>query len=262
MFQKSLSLSAITAQLRNLCQEKKTGTLYLLESGRSLGQINLRGGEIISCWAQKQRGVDALPLLTSVKNGSIAFVQGTPPPTQMTLPSTAEILAAFEAADPAAAPAPPDKKPLDLPQIAQPDPPSQLSRARLGKNFLESSLLTRADPPSQLSTARADPPSQLSRARLGKNSLESTLLARADPPSQRSKANVGKNPLNYPLTAASKTIVEQTLREFIGPIAKMICTECFRFAITVDIAVDTLSKEIPNPQAAIQFRERILQRLG
>ena len=88
------------------------------------------------------------------------------------------------------------------------------------------------------------------------------MLARADPPSQRSKANVGKNPLNYPLTAASKTIVEQTLREFIGPIAKMICTECFRFAITVDIAVDTLSKEIPNPQAAIQFRERILQRLG
>lgn len=201
MPQKLLSLPAIAAQLRTLCQEKKSGTLYIFENGRSLGQLSLGDGEIIACWTQKHRGIDALPILRGIQNASIAFVHGAPP-AQMNLPPTADILAAFERASSAATPQA-DRAPL-LP----------------------------------------------------------SLVSRADPPSQLSKARPGKNPLAVPLTATAKTVVEQTLKEFIGPIAKIICTDCFRFAPSLDIAVDALAKEIPDPEAAFKFRERVQQRLG
>ena len=63
MFQQSLTFSAIVAQLRKLCQEKQTGTLYFLENGHLLGQASLRDGEIISLMAKKKHGTDALSCL-------------------------------------------------------------------------------------------------------------------------------------------------------------------------------------------------------
>ena len=51
-------------------------------------------------------------------------------------------------------------------------------------------------------------------------------------------------------------------KEFIGPIANMICTDHFRVATTLTATIDALANDIPNPQAAIQFRERVQQRLG
>lgn len=199
MPQKLLSMPAIAAQLRTLCQEKKNGTLYFFQNGRSLGQISLREGEIIACWTQKHRGIDALPILRAINNATVAFVQG-PPPAEMMLPPTAEILAAF------------------------------------GNTFSVAPAQTERN--SLIPPLRGDPPSQLSRARLG------------------------KNPLAAPLTGTSKAVVEQTLKEFIGPVAKILCTDCFRFAPSLDIAVDALAKEIPDPEAAVKFRERVQQRLS
>ncbi len=176
MFQQSLSLPAIAAQLRALCREKQTGTVYLIDDGHLLGQIGLQHGEITSLLAQKKQGVDALPILLGVGNGSIAFAQSALPPARMALPPTADILASFE------------------------------------------------------NTDSASQPSQQS-----------------GPP---------------PLTATSKTVLEQTLKEFIGPIASMICTDHFRVATDLVAAIDVLADEIPNPQAATQFRERVRQRLS
>lgn len=176
----------------------------------------------------------------------------------MHLPPTAEILAAFEIAY-SAAPPQPDRNARVPPSVGSADPPSLRSRARLAgldpPTQRSRTGLVGSDPPSRLSTAKpvgSDPPSQLSTARpIG-----------SDPPSQLSTTRLGRNPLALPLTVASKTIVERTLKEFIGPIAKVICADCFRFAPTLDIAVDVLAKEIPNPEAVLKFRERVQQRLS
>lgn len=178
MFQQSLSLPVIAAQLRALCQENQTGTLYIIDDGHLLGQIGLQKGEVTSLLAQKKQGVDALPILLGVRNGSIAFTQGALPPARMALPPTADILAAFENASSATKPSRPGQ------QTALPT-----------------------------------------------------------------------------LTPASKTVLEQTLREFIGPIANMICTDHFRVVTNLAAAIDALADEIPNPGAASQFRERVRQRL-
>jgi hypothetical protein len=63
------------------------------------------------------------------------------------------------------------------------------------------------------------------------------------------------------LTEAAKAVLEQTLKEFIGPIARMICADHFRAAATFAAAIDALADEVPTPQAAAQFRERVQQRL-
>jgi len=178
MFQKSLSLPAIAAQLRKLCQEKQTGTLHIIDNGHLLGQISLEKGDIISLLAKKQHGVDVLPILLEVKNGDIAFASSPLSTLRMSLPPTADILAILEK---------------------------------------------------------------------GESATASSLSAQVSQPS---------------LTVASKTILEQTLKEFIGPIANMICTDHFRVATTLTATIDALANDIPNPQAAIQFRERVQQRLG
>ncbi|MCP5158165.1 MAG: DUF4388 domain-containing protein [Gammaproteobacteria bacterium] len=175
MFKQSLSVPAIVAQLRKLCQEKQTGVLHIIDNGHLLGQINLKGGEIVALRAQKKQGADAIPIILGLENGSMAFTQGVLPSTQMTLAPTADILAIFERAN-----------------------PDQLRQECL-------------------------------------------------PP---------------PLTDTVKIILEQTLKEYIGPIANLICTDHFRDATALATVIDALADEIPSPQAATQFRERINQQLG
>ncbi|MCB1826161.1 MAG: DUF4388 domain-containing protein [Candidatus Competibacteraceae bacterium] len=179
MFQKSLSLPAIAAQLRKLCQEKQTGILHIIDKGHLLGQISLEKGDIVSLLARKQHGIDALPILLEVETGDIAFASSPLSTPRMSLPSTVDILAILEQVKPA------------------------------------------------------------------------TTL---------SQSNVQASQLS--LTAASKTILEQTLKEFIGPIANMICADHFRVATTLAATIDALANDIPNPQAATQFRERVRQRLN
>lgn len=179
MFQQSLSLPAIIAQLRKLCKEKQTGALHIIDKGHLLGQINLDKGEITSLIAKKHHGIDALPILLSIESSDIAFASSALSTPRMSLPPTSEILALLDGAKSTAI-------------------------------------------PSQSGV-------------------------------QSSKSS---------LTDASKAILEQTLKEFIGPIAKMICTDHFQTVTTLAAAIDALADEIPNPQAATQFREKVQQRLG
>lgn len=179
MFQKSLSLPAIAAQLRKLCQEKKTGTLLIMNNGHILGQISLEKGDIVSLMAGKQHGINVLQIFLELEIGDIAFTSSPLSTPRMSLPSTTEILAILE--------------------------------------------------------------------RVETTTASSLLSAQGSHPS---------------LTAASKTILEQTLKEFIGPIATMICTDHFRVANTLAATIDALANDIPSSQAAAQFRERVRQRLG
>ena len=69
-------------------------------------------------------------------------------------------------------------------------------------------------------------------------------------------------PAPLELTALSKMILEQTLKEFVGPIADMLCADCFRAATTLSAAIDTLAGEIPDDRAATRFREQVHRRLA
>jgi hypothetical protein len=86
-----LSLPAIVTHMRKLCREKRTGTLLIKNNSQLLGQISFRDGEIVSLFSQSKHGVDALPLLLSTRNGTLAFFEGKVS-VNASLPSTVDIL--------------------------------------------------------------------------------------------------------------------------------------------------------------------------
>lgn len=64
------------------------------------------------------------------------------------------------------------------------------------------------------------------------------------------------------LLTTAKTVLEQTLKEFIGTIANLICADHFRDIATLAATIDALAEEILNAQSAAQFREQARQRLN
>lgn len=90
------------------------------------------------------------------------------------------------------------------------------------------------------------------------------LLARLDgnnPATTTATAESSAASPNRALSATAKTVLEQTLREFIGPIASVLCTHHFRTATTLAAAIDALADEIPDPKAAARFHELARKRL-
>ena len=71
-----------------------------------------------------------------------------------------------------------------------------------------------------------------------------------------------RSSLNRPLTDTAKLVLEETLKEFIGPIASLICADHFSKSANLDAVVAAMAEEIPNPAAATRFRTLAQQRLG
>ncbi|MDS4028484.1 MAG: DUF4388 domain-containing protein [Candidatus Contendobacter sp.] len=99
------------------------------------------------------------------------------------------------------------------------------------------------------------------------SSLPSTLdileyLTNTAPTATRTDNGKSRSHLDRPLSNDAKKILEQMLKEFIGPIASMVCADHFGAIATLDAAIHALAKEIFTPAAAAQFRELAYKRLG
>lgn len=178
MPQESLSFATLVAYIRRLCQEKRTGTLFIMSDNHLQGQISIQNGEIVFLFSHGKRDLNALPLLLNIKSGTVNFSKGVVP-IKTTLPATADIL-------------------------------EYLANASVNATFTNGDEL---------------------------------LFAR-------------------PLSTSAKTVLEQALKEFIGPIASLVCADHFRTVVTLDAAIEALADEIPTPAAAARFRELARQRLG
>lgn len=64
------------------------------------------------------------------------------------------------------------------------------------------------------------------------------------------------------LSAAARTVLENTLREFIGPIAGMVCSDVFRSCGSIELAIAKLTQELPTRDMADRFRALVRQRLA
>lgn len=94
----------LIAQLRQFCQERRTGTLFIATEDNRLARIGLEQGQIVFLSFQTKRGADALPLMRQIKAGRARFEDGMITAVSKTpLPPTIEMLAYLNGA---AAPAP------------------------------------------------------------------------------------------------------------------------------------------------------------
>jgi hypothetical protein len=84
-------------------------------------------------------------------------------------------------------------------------------------------------------------------------------LASAAPASASSGSTI--NTTIDMLPQQTRTVLKETLAEFMGPAASMIYNKVLRQARNLDSAIDLLAQEIPDRQQALKFKEQVKQKL-
>lgn len=169
----------VKGELHKLCQEKRTGTLFIASVDNRLVQFGLDQGQIVFVSCQNKRGPEALLLLQeqNFKVSVTRFVEGQSPVNRLELPPTDQILQQLEGG--------------------------------VGR-----------------------------------------LPAMGDPASRRT------------LSDKAKTVLEQELVEFIGPMAAIICEETWNSVGELEAALEVLSRELPDSGQVARFRQNVLKRLA
>lgn len=88
----------LIAELRRLCKEKRTGTVFLASEDGHIVRFVLSKGDIIHLvFDTKHSCYDAIPLIHQIKHGRLQFAEGIVEATQEgTLPNTEELLHTLE----------------------------------------------------------------------------------------------------------------------------------------------------------------------
>jgi hypothetical protein len=169
----------VKGELPKLCQEKRTGILFIASVDNRLTQFGLDQGQIVFVSCQNKQGPEALQFLRgqNFKVSVARFVEGQRPTSRLELPPTDQILKQLEEG--------------------------------VGR-----------------------------------------LPAMGDPISRRT------------LSDEVKTVLEQELVEFIGPMAAIVCEETWNSVGELEAALEVLSRELPDPGQVARFRQNVLKRLA
>lgn len=60
------------------------------------------------------------------------------------------------------------------------------------------------------------------------------------------------------LSEHNRTLLQEVLAEFMGPVAAVVCKKVFKQTDRLDLVIDMLASEIPNPQQRNQFKDRMM----
>ncbi|NJN45299.1 MAG: DUF4388 domain-containing protein [Candidatus Competibacteraceae bacterium] len=63
------------------------------------------------------------------------------------------------------------------------------------------------------------------------------------------------------LTEQEKSILQEELTEFVGPMAVIVCQEHLQTATDLNTAIDRLSRDLPDSSQAERFRSSVLRRV-
>ena len=62
-------------------------------------------------------------------------------------------------------------------------------------------------------------------------------------------------------TQKTDAVLKETLAEFMGPVAPLICSKILQQTQSLDQAINLLAQEIPDLQQAVDFKERVSQKI-
>ena len=77
MTQDYISFPEIVAEIRKLCTQRVTGTLFVATKANRSAQLILEKGEIIFIYFFNKRGEEALELMSTIRAGRYRFQEGT-----------------------------------------------------------------------------------------------------------------------------------------------------------------------------------------
>ena len=81
-------------EVRRLCQEKATGTLFITGDNKYLAQISFKEGKIVLLSCLNKSGIEVVPLIRQIPSGWLQFVK-LKITDNFLLPANADILAAL-----------------------------------------------------------------------------------------------------------------------------------------------------------------------
>ncbi len=70
------SYQQLVQELKKLCADKRTGTMFITTNDNHSARFALHSGKIVACAYTLKKGYDALPLIQHIKSGSFAFADG------------------------------------------------------------------------------------------------------------------------------------------------------------------------------------------
>ena len=82
----------LLVELQRLCQEKLSGTLFILDDNRRTAKISLKDGDILSLSCFNKNGAEALRLIQGFDGSLFQFIRSSAITTDPDLPTTTEIL--------------------------------------------------------------------------------------------------------------------------------------------------------------------------
>ena len=86
------SFQDIVDRLQRLCDDHRTGVLFVITEKKRLARIAFDRGEIVSVFFQGKHGTEALAHLIEIHAGKLHFEEGMTSHHATSLPATAEIL--------------------------------------------------------------------------------------------------------------------------------------------------------------------------
>jgi hypothetical protein len=83
----------LISTLHELCNMRKTGTMYISTDDNHAARFTLNNGEIVACGYSSKRSMEALELARSINAGKYSFVESTlPAEANQDIPTTKQIL--------------------------------------------------------------------------------------------------------------------------------------------------------------------------
>jgi len=98
MTQETVTFTEIVSQLKSICNEKKTGTMFITSQLNRSAQIVVENGSIVFLYYFNKRGHDAMMLLSEIESGRYKFQEGSIPSMRTPALVTEDILRYLSAA--------------------------------------------------------------------------------------------------------------------------------------------------------------------
>ena len=259
---KPISLDSLIVEIQRLSQEKITGTIFISADNRRTAQINLLKGNIVALSCLNMRGMKALLLIRQLNPNWFKFIQGTSVTTDSDLPSTADILNSLisscnsisESSGSAANTQQTDAVLQEtLMEFMGPVAPLICNKVLPQARNLDEAidLLAHEIPDRQQALSFKE---QVGQKILLLNSESSVAPAS---PNSGSKSNV----VIEIISQKTRTVLQEALVEFMGPVAPLICNKVLRRVRSLDQAIDLLTQEISDQKQAARFKDQVRKKL-
>lgn len=252
-------LSGIVEHLRGLCDQRRTGTVFLVSDENRMAQIHLDRGDIVSIIHRNKRGLDALAVLVTMKSARLRFDDSYVTTAEKHDILTNDIFGFLDGS-----------KPMVGASSTPPGPSGSSKLSAEIKAAMQRILTTYVGPMAEIVCVdhfeRVTDPRELVKLLASEISDKEQAAAFSKAafdylggaPSKTAAPGRASDPSNpVVLSAETRATVLRIMTQYVGPIAEIVCADYFERATDLRTLAQSLVDEVPDQQQAAKFAVEI-----